>query len=281
MDEKKIKKVTIAGLANSGKSSILKVFSERSLEGIINIKVTHGIKYRKFDLVNCSFQILDLGGQDLYIKRYLNEKKPFFLMNELIFLIDIQDRKVFRIAIEYLRKIIKIIDNHDTEELSQDFKIFVFLHKADPKLMKSGKLNRNIEQINVKLQRLLANYTYEIHSTSVFAYYDSYHPLSFNEQQFPEKSNNFNDLHQMILLLTEGLHEAFERVNFKVDAILDKQDMHKELIETRKANKLKVMIESFKKVRRNEISRGPFTKNIFSHLGPYLINCFKSLIIST
>ena len=88
------------------------------------------------------------------------------MIDEFIFLIDVQEISNYKESIHYLSKIIRILE----EFMSYDFKLNIFLHKADPELMNSAQIIRNIEYLTEKIESIQMLFNYTIAITSIFCF---------------------------------------------------------------------------------------------------------------
>jgi len=87
-------------------------------------KVIHDLK-----ILNSDVKIWDFGGQEQYRNEFLkNFKNNFSGTSKIIYVIDIQDKDKYDITIEHFEKIINLMGENTTIELS------IFLHKFDPDL---------------------------------------------------------------------------------------------------------------------------------------------------
>ena len=144
---KTAKKIVLLGLDNSGKTSIVKC-----LKGVKNLasfntpKPTRGHKIDKFNMYGTNFSIWDFGGQSTYRDElFVNFKNNIKETDKIIFVIDIQDQERYETALEYLTRLISLIQKHQIiVELS------IFLHKYD------SDLERITEEINEEtIERLI------------------------------------------------------------------------------------------------------------------------------
>jgi len=130
------KKIVLLGLDNSGKTSIVKC-----LKGIKNLssfntpKPTRGHKINRFNTYGADFSIWDFGGQITYRDEFfVNFNEHIKETDKIIFVIDIQDRERYEVALEYLTKLNSLIQKNQTiVDLS------IFLHRYDPDLESFNK----------------------------------------------------------------------------------------------------------------------------------------------
>lgn len=138
-DAPEYSKIAVCGLANAGKTSIIKKFSERwPIEKLKTIKPTFKIDYSKntCEILDHSFFLWDFGGQDAFIKDYLKDKRLWDNIIVLIYIIDLQDSANFQKSKNYLDEILKVLNNKDKTP------IFILLHKYDAE--KRKELTQNV-----------------------------------------------------------------------------------------------------------------------------------------
>ncbi len=125
------RKIVLIGLDNCGKTSIvLSLKGDRNLLSYYSLKPTPGLKIEEILTGNTQFHIWELGGQETYIKKYLEDFNQYTEnVDKLIFMVDIQDVKRYGEALVYFEDVIKRFrDNKSFPEIS------LFLHKFDPNL---------------------------------------------------------------------------------------------------------------------------------------------------
>lgn len=165
---KGVRKILIMGLANSGKSSIL-----MCLQGIKNLasfaasKPTKGLRVVPFETLGSDFSIWDFGGQQQYLKDHItNFHKNLYGTNKLIYVIDIQDEKMYDPSLDYFKSILTLLN-----ESEKKVEISIFLHKFDPDLDKQGIIldDEKIENLINQIKKLLPNeYKYKLFKTSIY-----------------------------------------------------------------------------------------------------------------
>ncbi|MDD1778021.1 MAG: ADP-ribosylation factor-like protein, partial [Candidatus Helarchaeota archaeon] len=116
-------KIVFAGLANSGKTSIL-LNLKREYHG--EILPTKGIERSEMKVLGYTLIEWDLGGQSAFRKSYLQRKDTFGDTNILYYVIDIHDSQSFEEAFDYFHEIIEIF-----RETNQTPKIVICFHKID------------------------------------------------------------------------------------------------------------------------------------------------------
>ncbi len=132
-DKELISKISLAGLANAGKTSIKNMFFEnwskdKAGKTIPTIGVEISPKFLEF--LKEKVVIFDFGGQVDFRKQHLEQEKIWTETSLLIFVVDIQDPSTLKVAKEYLTEIWRIV----SETNKRVPKLSIFLHKCDKKL---------------------------------------------------------------------------------------------------------------------------------------------------
>ena len=177
-------KVLVAGLDAAGKTSLLSKFGGRlGIGDMIATHPTKGVVRMKFGTSTLSLFIWDLGGQEEYRERYLNNPEQYFVqLDLLIYVIDIQDPERFEESLDYLDKILETL-----VMLEETPYVILFIHKYDPDLKGDPKILLNIELLKDNISELLKNKKYdfelEIYLTSIYS-------LISHEPQFAKYIKN-------------------------------------------------------------------------------------------
>lgn len=122
-------KLLIVGLSEAGKTAIKKIFFEnRSAEDVIDLQATLNYERLTTSIQGINLTILDLGGQERYIKYFLERISSFVFssVNTFIFVIDMANKKEKTASVQYFKQCATAL-----ERFSNDVKYFVFLHKND------------------------------------------------------------------------------------------------------------------------------------------------------
>jgi len=182
--ETQAQKVLVAGLDAAGKTSLLSKFGGRlGISDMIATHPTKGVVRMKFGTSNLSLFIWDLGGQEEYRERYLNNPEQYFIqLDLLIYVIDVQDPERFEESLDYLDKILDSL-----VMLEETPYVLLFLHKYDPDLKGDPKTLLNIELLKDNISELLKskNYDFELE-----VYLTSIYSLISHEPQFAKYIKN-------------------------------------------------------------------------------------------
>ena len=122
-------KLLLAGLSEAGKTAVKKLYFQNSkLDEITGLSATLNYERLTTTINNVPITILDLGGQRVFIKRFLSGFSPFVFssVRGIIFLIDTSMKATRNNSIQYFAECLKKLD-----QFSPKSEIFVFLHKTD------------------------------------------------------------------------------------------------------------------------------------------------------
>ncbi|MFX1278534.1 MAG: ADP-ribosylation factor-like protein [Promethearchaeota archaeon] len=177
-------KVLVAGLDAAGKTSLLSKFGGRlGISDMIGTHPTKGVVRMKFGSSTLSLFIWDLGGQEEYRERYLNNPEQYFVqLDLLIYVVDIQDSERFEEAMNYLDNILDSL-----VMLEENPYVLIFFHKYDPDLKSDPKILLNIELLKDNMRELLKNKNYDF---DIEIYLTSIYSLISHEPQFAKYIKN-------------------------------------------------------------------------------------------
>ncbi|MHA2272654.1 MAG: ADP-ribosylation factor-like protein [Candidatus Hodarchaeales archaeon] len=122
-------KVLLAGLSEAGKTAVKRVFFlKQSAKDVDDLAATINYERLIANIGDTTITIVDLGGQRVFLKRFLGSFSPFIFsaVKAFLFLIDVENKATRNSAIEYF--------SHCLEKLqiySPNAEYFVFLHKND------------------------------------------------------------------------------------------------------------------------------------------------------
>ena len=179
-------KLLLAGLSEAGKTAVKKLyFQDSKLDEITGLSATLNYERLTTSINNVPITILDLGGQRVFIKRFLSGFSPFVFssVRGLIFLIDTSIKATRNNSIQYFAECLKKL-----EQFSPKAEVFVFLHKTD--------LIKNSPNFNTILQLLMEQFQIESKRKIRFFFTTIYEPttvinsfLRIFEVIIPEKLN--------------------------------------------------------------------------------------------
>ena len=169
---KKELKIVIMGLDNSGKTSILLGLQKKTnLLSYYALKPTQGLNIMNLREEDKTYSIWELGGQAKYRGEYLQDLKKYTQKaDKIIFVIDVQDIPRYKIALDYLEKIMEYLKSgEERPDLS------IFLHKFDPGLEEIESFTS--ESISSRLINRLSSiipskFDYHIFKSSIYTVFE-------------------------------------------------------------------------------------------------------------
>ena len=197
-------KIVFAGLDNSGKTSILYTLEDRF--SMLNPSPTHGIERNNFKVLGYPIIRWDLGGQSQFRKTYLQNERTFDATDLLFFVIDIQDRKRFGDAGDYLDHILKMF-----RKLKLNPPIVLCFHKFDPDLRKSDHIASNMQVAKQVFRRKTAGFDVQMFETTIFEKWTLTDPFSKGILRLSSKST----------ILDQQLADFAKELNSETILLLD------------------------------------------------------------
>ncbi|MFX1450013.1 MAG: ADP-ribosylation factor-like protein [Promethearchaeota archaeon] len=277
------KKIVLAGLDNAGKTSIVNILRDNNLKEVLSLTPTRGVKKEIFEFDNVIFYIYDLGGQEQFRRRHIYQYEiQFGASDELIYVVDIQDSYKFDESVKYLSKILEkleILSKIEGEcyvDLSE-LNFSIFYHKADPNLMKAGRLDFNIELLNKKLTPIIKKYNPEISKTSIFNFHENYF-RSANEILSEISRPSINEVFRFLKTLGEAFEVEFDKLNYKIDFLIESQIENIKLLDERTRSKFEMLKRKWREAKQGEIPKKELTKEVLKAFGSYIANFFVSRI---
>ena len=122
-------KILIAGLSEAGKTAVKRIFFlKQQTEDVDSLSATINYERMSLTINETPITIVDLGGQKIFLKRFLSGFSPFVFssVKTFIFLIDVANKTSRNNAIQYFKACLEKLTNFSPES-----EIFVFLHKND------------------------------------------------------------------------------------------------------------------------------------------------------
>ncbi len=170
-DQEKPTKILIMGLDNCGKTSILiSLRKDANILSYFSLRPTKGVAIEKFEGQN--IVCWDLGGQKKYREEYIkNLEKYVNKTDKIIFVIDVQDIKRYKLALEYLNKVMNNLQNTGSIDFS------IFLHKYDPNLNKLAKFKDIDDIIESKIvseirKTIPSSFNFDIFKTTIYTVFE-------------------------------------------------------------------------------------------------------------
>ncbi|MHA2246251.1 MAG: ADP-ribosylation factor-like protein [Candidatus Hodarchaeales archaeon] len=122
-------KILIAGLSEAGKTAVKRIFFlKQQTEDVDSLSATINYERMSLTIHDTPITIVDLGGQKIFLKRFLSGFSPFVFssVKTLIFLIDVANKTSRNNAIQYFKACLEKLSI-----FSPEAEVFVFLHKND------------------------------------------------------------------------------------------------------------------------------------------------------
>jgi len=228
-----ILKIMFIGLDNSGKTSILYAL-ENAYNKIENIKPTLSFETKHlFNILGLPIYVWDLGGQKKFRQQYLEHKEYFDNVNQIFWIMDVQDDAKFVDSIEYFLKVWELLES-DREKIPQ---ITFFLHKSDPNIRNDEKIRENVKTA-IKLFANLPQ-KFELYETTIY------------------------DREELLFVFSKSLRNAFPKANVLNEYL-------NEFME--KTNSLSIILLDTNILALSEASKDEKALNICHVCGPYFAN---------
>ncbi len=177
----KLIKILIAGLQNSGKTSILLALQKKYSQ-IGSVKPTKGVERTGIDILGYNIKVWDLGGQEEFREKYFEKKEEYFSETDLlIYVIDIFDSRKYYEALTYYLKIIEVFK----EQAAKLPEIVILLHKYDPDLRNDELIIKNLEKVRVLFTQ--EDIEAEIFETSIYNEWSLIQGFSFGVVSLSKK----------------------------------------------------------------------------------------------
>ncbi|MFW9915460.1 MAG: ADP-ribosylation factor-like protein [Candidatus Thorarchaeota archaeon] len=122
-------KIILAGLSEAGKTAVKRIFFlKQQTEDVDHLSATLNYERLILNIGQVPITIVDLGGQRVFLKRFLGSFSPFIFnaVKAFIFLIDVENKTTRNNAIQYFTSCVEKL-----EEFSSNAQYYVFLHKND------------------------------------------------------------------------------------------------------------------------------------------------------
>ncbi|UCE14128.1 MAG: 50S ribosome-binding GTPase [Candidatus Heimdallarchaeota archaeon] len=168
LPRKKTSKILILGLAESGKSTIIRVVTEGKIPSKDDkYQATIDYERKQKIIAGTELTIFDLGGQTAFLDRFTGELSEFIFsgVKTLVFVVDsIKIPEISR-AKYYLDLSLKKLD-----QFSPEATVFIFQHKVDlvPKKMRQEVKKTIADYITTGVSRKMKFYTTSVFSDTIF-----------------------------------------------------------------------------------------------------------------
>jgi len=157
-------KISLIGLSGCGKTSLYSIiFAGKTPEETKRLSPTILYETRRHPFLGLEISIFDFGGQDQYLKEYLDQPKVFMGTDVLIPIVDLHDPNSFEKAKQYFEEVLKIY-----KENYQKPKICLFLHKYDSEDYQKELLDTNVKKGKEIFTNLFKEYEPVTYLTSIY-----------------------------------------------------------------------------------------------------------------
>ncbi|MFX0171957.1 MAG: ADP-ribosylation factor-like protein [Candidatus Hodarchaeota archaeon] len=136
-------KILIAGLSEAGKTAVKRIFFlKQKTEDVDSLRATINYERLSVSIHGKPINIVDLGGQKIFLKRFLSSFSPFVFSSVkiFIFLIDVANKTSRNNAVAYFAAC-----HEKLMKYSPNAEVFVFLHKND--LVRNSPNYENIHEL--------------------------------------------------------------------------------------------------------------------------------------
>jgi len=208
----KLYKILFTGLDGAGKSSIILAL-RREFSKISMIEPTKGVQRTNFTMLGKEISEWDLGGQKNYLISYLKNPGKYFDGTEIaIYVIDILDGSRIRESVSYLYD---VVDKF--KELKIEPPINIFLHKYDPKLIRSVKtlIDEKITELKKEIKQTINYQRIHFFCTSI------YNPYTIMSAM----SEILLELYPKSVLVQKTIEEYAKKLNCHGLLIVDKNSI--------------------------------------------------------
>jgi small GTP-binding protein len=165
----KEQKIVVTGLANAGKTTILRKFGGQiGIKDLAKLAPTKGVQRKEIVTSDMALILWDFGGQEEYRNVYLSNPEKYFLKVDLvIYVIDLQDPDNYEKSITYFKQILEVF-----EKLEENPYILIFIHKFDPDVKDDPEILLNVELVKDMIKNMFKETNeleYEIYMSSIYS----------------------------------------------------------------------------------------------------------------
>lgn len=211
IDQMNIEKIALLGLANAGKTSIIRTILYQ-FEDLMGLTPTKSIDRTSITFLGREIIVWDFGGQDRFIRNYFRTPEKYFQAIEyLYFVIDMQDESVFVESISYFLKALKYIAEYNPKATN-----VIFFHKFDPDYHGKLDFQRKKKEFFEKITPFLTD-----KNISIPLYYETtiYNPLTVISAFSRPLLSNEN----LYLTISKSLEQLCEDADINYGILFTKQ----------------------------------------------------------
>ena len=145
-------KLLLAGLSEAGKTAVKRIFFlKHGSQEVDDLSATLNYERMIVQIEDTPITIVDLGGQKVFLKRFLGSFSPFVFggVTAFLFLIDVGNQSKFENAVQYFASCVERL-----EQYSPNATYYVFLHKND--LVRDSS---NYEEMHNQMKKMIQKET--------------------------------------------------------------------------------------------------------------------------
>ncbi|MHA1645936.1 MAG: ADP-ribosylation factor-like protein [Promethearchaeota archaeon] len=264
-------KIILSGLQNAGKSSLIlsleKMYDyEKALH---ELKPTIRIDYFHRTFMGLNVNIFDMGGQKKFRETYLKKPIYFESLDALIYLIDIQDEEKFKESIEYLGKVLDVI-NEDNP--NKKFPIHICFSKSDYEIVEKfpSEYQDRQNMLRELIEKSYPMINFKYFQTSVYHIFTVSHIFSNCLYPFQEKGKLItNSLQTLLDQLNLDFCVVFERNGLALGEVFKKNLTHNTKFKI--ISLLSEQLDYYARLEDNDIK----INGTKSFIGDYLHLCYQ------
>lgn len=197
------KKLLLVGLDYAGKTSLLSVL-KKDYSAIQDLLPTKGAQRDGVEFFGIPIITWDLGGQALYRKDYLNNKKYKLYFSEtdvLFYVIDVQDQQRYQESIAYYGDMLAAY-----KKLDEKPTVIILFHKLDPSLQEIEKFMRSIAELQVQIADISTEHDFSpiFANTSIYDKNSVYSAFSLGIRNISETAGLVTQLLEDYCIKTNG-----------------------------------------------------------------------------
>jgi GTPase SAR1 family protein len=161
-------KIAVMGMQNAGKTSLINMLSGNSTsEQFKETEPTVSVEQKQVKIGDYQLSIWDFGGQESFRNEYLQNPDEYFISTGMIlFVLDIQEERLYADAIDYLYSILTIMNR-----MGQQLHILVDFHKFDPDIAEDVDVLVKVQWLEQKFKAVMENFnfSFEFIRTSLYS----------------------------------------------------------------------------------------------------------------
>ncbi|MFX0102187.1 MAG: ADP-ribosylation factor-like protein [Candidatus Hodarchaeota archaeon] len=197
------KKLLLVGLDYAGKTSLLSVL-KKDYSSIQDLLPTKGAQRDGVEFFGIPIITWDLGGQALYRKDYLDDKKYklYFSETDVVFYVmDVQDQARYDESLGYYGDMLEAYN-----KLNEKPTVIILFHKLDPSLLEKEKFMRSIAELQVKIADVSTEHEFSpiFANTSIYDKNSVFSAFSLGIRNISETASLVTQLMEDYCIKTNG-----------------------------------------------------------------------------